>query len=81
MNKLIKIFSHPFILLVFNKLKEIFISKEYKNFTTSIKEEEQPIKPIVIPQPIEPPKKSVTKKSVASKPVIKKSTKKSTKNK
>ena len=60
--------NHPFVKLIFNKLKEIFGSKEYKDLTEPITEE------VIISKP-------VTKKSVASKPVAKKTTKKTTNKK
>lgn len=67
MNKILNFVNHPFVKLIFNKLKEIFGSKEYKDLTEPITEE-------VINEP-------VAKKSVASKTVAKKSTKKTTNKK
>jgi hypothetical protein len=68
MDKILKFVNHPFVKLIFNKLKEIFGSKEYKDLTEPITEE------VIISKP-------VTKKSVASKPVAKKTTKKTTNKK
>lgn len=68
MDKILKFVNHPFVKLIFNKLKEIFGSKEYKDLAEPITEE------VVISKP-------VTKKSVASKPVAKKTTKKTTNKK
>jgi hypothetical protein len=67
MNKILNFVNHSFVKLIFNKLKEIFGSKEYKDLTEPITEE-------VINKP-------VAKKSVVSKTVAKKSTKKTTNKK
>lgn len=73
MDKILNFVNHPFVKLIFSKLKEIFGSKEYKDLTEPITEE------VVISKPVA--KKQVTKKSVASKPVAKKTGKKTTNKK
>lgn len=73
MNKILNFVNHPFVKLIFSKLKEIFGSKEYKDLTEPITEEVVILKPVA--------KKQVTKKSVASKPVTKKTGKKTTNKK
>lgn len=73
MNKILNFVNHPFVKLIFSKLKEIFGSKEYKDLTEPITEEVVILKPVA--------KKQVTKKSVASKPVAKKTGKKTTNKK
>jgi hypothetical protein len=73
MDKILNFVNHPFIKLIFNKLKEIFGSKEYKDLTEPITEE------VVILNPVT--KKDVAKKSVVSKSVTKKPMKKTTNKK
>jgi hypothetical protein len=73
MDKILNFVNHPFIKLIFNKLKEIFSSKEYKDLTEPITEE------VVTPTPVV--KKDVAKKSVVSKSVAKKPMKKTTNKK
>ena len=70
MNKILLFLNHPFVKLIFDKLKEVFGSKEFKELTVV-----EPITEEVVVKEIVTPKTVVSKK-VASKPVVKKSTKK-----
>ena len=69
MNKILFFLNHQFVKLIFNKLKEVFGSKEFKEFTSK----EENIEPIT--------EEVVVKKSVVKKPVIKKPGKKTTNKK
>jgi hypothetical protein len=42
MNKILFFLNHPFVKLIFNKLKEVFGSKEFKEFTSK----EENVEPI-----------------------------------
>lgn len=76
MDKILNFVNHPFVKLIFSKLKEIFGSKEYKDLTEPITEE------VVMPKPTPAIKEEkVTKKSVVKKPVAKKTGKKTTNKK
>lgn len=75
MDKILNFINHPFIKLIFNKLKEIFGSKEYKDLTEPVTEE------VAMPKPTPVIKETVTKKSVVKKPVAKKTGKKTTNKK
>ena len=81
MNKILLFLNHPFVKLIFNKLKEVFGSKEFKELTVVESTVEPVTEEVNIPKSTPVIKETVTKKSVAKKPVIKNTGNKTTNKK
>lgn len=81
MNKILLFLNHPFVKLIFNKLKEVFGSKEFKELTVVESTVEPVTEEVTIPKSTPFIKETVTQKSVVKKPVTKKTGKKTTNKK
>jgi hypothetical protein len=81
MNKILLFLNHPFVKLIFNKLKEVFGSKEFKELTVVESTVEPVTEEVTIPKSTPVIKETVTTKSVAKKPVVKNTGNKTTNKK